>query len=149
MEGAVIPEFNKVGTLPQGFHVGTWDEIVEAFGGNRVREDLLRGLRRMLERLGSAGCSLVYIDGSFVTNIELPGDFDIAYDLDSVDFDKLDPIFFDHKPPRAAQKALFGGEALPNVTAADGSVFVEFFLQDKLHPGSLKGIVTIDPRTLL
>lgn len=51
------------------------------------------------------------------------------------------PDLSDH---RAAQKARFGGEFLPNVIeAGGGKQFAEFFQSDR--DGAAKGIVVIDP----
>ena len=36
---------------------------------------------------------MVYVDGSFVTEKETPGDFDACWEMDGIDPIKLDPIF--------------------------------------------------------
>ena len=42
--------------------------------------------------LRAAGCKRAYIDGSFITTKEHPGDFDACWDLDGVDFDVIDEV---------------------------------------------------------
>lgn len=63
-----IPPFTDSGNLPEGIHDATWDEIVERFGTNERRRELLEGLRQALDSLQAAGCRRAYIDGSFVTD---------------------------------------------------------------------------------
>ena len=83
------------GNLPPGIHRATWDEIVERYATNERREQLVNGLRAAIESLRTAGCSRVYLDGSFVTDKELPGDFDACWEADGVDADLLDPVLLD------------------------------------------------------
>ncbi len=66
----------NTGNLPPGVHSATWDEIVSRFGWNAERKRLLDGLRRAFESLHAAGCRRAYLDGSFVTEKDVPGDFD-------------------------------------------------------------------------
>ena len=45
-----------------------------------------------LEVLHRAGCSKVYIDGSFVTVKLEPGDYDACWDIDGVNVEALDSV---------------------------------------------------------
>jgi hypothetical protein len=141
-----LPAFESAtGRLPPGEHPADWEEVVDRFGWNRRRRELLDGLAEALDLLGEAGCSRVWINGSFVTTKEEPGDFDAVWDPTGVDLDLLDEVFFDFADGRRAQKERFGGELLPNVVeSASGLVFAEFF-QGERDTGR-KGIVVIDPR---
>ncbi len=87
-----------------------------------------------MEQLQTAGCSTIYVDGSFVTNKLIPGDFDACWSGNGVGMNKLISIApsllkFDNK--RAAQKAEYGGELFPAELEADGdrTHFLEFFLK--------------------
>lgn len=102
-----------------------------------------------MESLRDAGCRRAYIDGSFVTAKERPGDFDGCWEAAGVDPDLLDPVLLTFSNARAEQKARFGGELFPAEASADphGTRFLEFFQQDKFT-GELKGIVSIDLREL-
>ena len=91
----MIPSFDERGNLPPGIHPATWDEIVERYATNERREQLLDGLRTAIESLHAAGCSRVYLDGSFITDKELPGDFDAYWEGGSVDPGLLDPVLLD------------------------------------------------------
>ena len=48
------------------------------------------GVTLALRDLRAAGCKRAYIDGSFITTNEHPGDFYVCWDLDGVDFDVID-----------------------------------------------------------
>lgn len=145
----MIPEFEQDGSLPPGIHQATWDEIVERFGYTEHRRALLEGLKRALDALRNAGCSVVYIDGSFVTAKHTPNDFDACWDPRGVDPQMLDPVLLDFSNGRAAQKALLGGELFPSSSIERGSNsrFVDFFQTNK-QTGEAKGIVAIELRIL-
>jgi hypothetical protein len=144
----MIPDFDDSGNLPPGVHGATWDEIVQRFGWTTRRRELLDGFRAALEPLREAGCRRVFVNGSFVTDKEEPGDIDVAWDPMDVDVDRLlevEPVFGDFSDGRAAQEVKFGCEFFPSSFAADlvGNTFLEFFQIDK-ETESQKGIVALD-----
>jgi hypothetical protein len=107
-----LPPFDSSsGNLPPGIHEATWDELTAAFGSTPQRRQLLDGLLRALRSLRRAGCRLAYVNGSFVTAKQTPGDFDGCWDAQGVDPDALDPVLLDFTNRRAAQKAKFGGSS--------------------------------------
>jgi hypothetical protein len=140
----VLPPFDPdTGRLPAGEHVASWDEVVERFGWNERRRRLLDGLADALALLAAAGCRQVWLNGSFVTAKDEPGDFDACWALPGVDLDVLDPVLLDLTNGRRAQKQRFGGEFFPNVVETEsGLVFAEFFQNER--DTSRKGIVVID-----
>ncbi len=140
----MLPTFNSSGDLPPGVHSASWQEVEERFGYNERRKQLLRGLKMALENLKQAGCRRVYLNGSFVTAKNQPGDFDACWEPDGLDFDKLDPVLLDFSNKRSAQKAKYGGELFPATADAigDGTPFIEFF--QSARGGGHKGIVAID-----
>ncbi|MBM3783186.1 MAG: hypothetical protein FJW30_02440 [Acidobacteria bacterium] len=140
----MIPEWSSNGDLPPGIHFATWAQIEERFSFNSRRARLLAGFREACEVLRKAGCRLVYLDGSFVTTKGHPGDFDACWDIQHVDEDALDTVFWDFSQGRAAQKRRFLGEFFPAQLpeGATGRAFVEFFQVNKLT-GEPKGIVAI------
>lgn len=138
----MLPAFRD-GVLPPGIHQASWAEVEEALGWNEWRRELLVGLRAVLHELAPAGCPRVWLDGSFVTDKEFPGDFDLVWDPDGVDLDALDPVVLDLDPPRDAQKEKYGGDILPNVVeAGSGMPFLDFFQQDAMT-GRHRGIVEL------
>jgi hypothetical protein len=144
-----IPDVDSSGNLPPGIHPATWEEIVDRFASTAHRQGLLGGLRRALESLRDAGCSRVYLDGSFVTSKEDPEDFDGCWEAEGVDPAILDSTLLDFTNRRTAQKAKFGGELFVAEASADrfGHRFLEFFQRDK-GTGDPKGILAIDLRNL-
>jgi hypothetical protein len=139
----VIPAYDSNGNLPPGVHEAQWTEIVERFGVTPHRLKLLHGLLEALRSLRDAGCLRAYLDGSFVTDKTVPGDFDGCWEVAGVDASRLDPVLLDFENGRAAQKARFGGEFFLAETDADelGTSFVEFFQKDR--SGVPKGIIAI------
>jgi hypothetical protein len=139
----VLPAFDPdSGRLPTGEHVASWDEVVERFGWTERRRRLPDGLAEAIELLAEAGCRTIWLNGSFVTAKDEPGDFDACWDTDGVDLDALDAVLLDLSNHRAAQKARFGGELFPNVVETQsGLSFAEFFQNER--DTSRKGIVVI------
>jgi hypothetical protein len=141
-----LPDFDADGSLPPGVHDADWDEIARVFGTTEHRQHLLEGLERVLRHLSEVGCERAYIDGSFVTAKVRPNDYDLVWDMDHVDYNRLDPVLFDLRYPRAAQQAKYYGDIFPNVPEGDSHMlFVDFFQRDK-NTGEPKGIITIDLR---
>ena len=129
--------------MPPGIHAATWREIVEFFGWNQRRRELLAGLKLALSDLASAGCRRAWVDGSFVTEKSAPGDFDLCWDPAGVRISQLHPALLDVSPPRALQKARYQGDVLPNVFEKNsGQPFLDFFQQDSLT-GAARGIVVV------
>jgi hypothetical protein len=144
-----IPSFDTNGNLPAGIHLATWQEIEETLAFNPRRQELLSGLKRACESLTQVGCLRIFIGGSFATNKEFPGDFDVCWADETVDLEKLaeiDPVLLDFKNQRAAQKAKYGGELFLASDIADLDSFedyLSFFQKDKVS-GNTKGIIAID-----
>jgi hypothetical protein len=69
---SVIAALNEDGFLPPGIHWTDWPELVRRFGSTTHRKKLIQGLVESSQKLASAGCPAIYIDGSFVTSKEHP-----------------------------------------------------------------------------
>lgn len=143
----MLPVFNPEGNLPPGIHICTWEEFVARFGSTQHRLSLINGLKIAMMQLREAGCSTIYIDGSFVTRKLIPGDFDACWNTSGVDVNKLmaiAPTLFKFDAKRASQKAEYGGELFPAEWPADtaGNRFLKFFQMDR--NGNPKGIVAIN-----
>jgi hypothetical protein len=143
----MIPDCVDIGgpwkVLPPGLHDATLDEVEQRFATNGTRARLMEGLRLGCEALRVAGCSVVYVDGSFVTEKPFPGDFDACWYPIGVDPTKLDPVLLDFDNGRSNQKAKFGGEFfLSSGLAAPLTSFVQYFRRDK-HTLREKGLIRI------
>lgn len=143
----MIPESIDIGAawkvLPPGIHDATFEDIRLRFATNEKRRRLYEGLLQGCEALKDAGCTVVYLDGSYVTDKPLPKDFDVCWDPTGVDPFKLDPILLDFDNLRRNQKLKYGGEFFPSSAKADGThIFVDFFRTDR-DTGKEKGVVRI------
>ena len=143
----MIPELVDIGAswkvLPFGIHEATLAEVEEHFATNEKRKQLFRGLAKACKSLSAAGCSTIYLDGSYVTDKEFPSDYDVCWNPLHVDEKKLDPVFLDFSNKRKKQKSKFGGEFFLSSAKADGvHLFIQYFQKDK-ETGFGKGIICI------
>ncbi len=136
----MVPSFeHDTGKLPPGEYEATWDEFSAHFGATPQRRHLLLGLRAALDALAAAGCRRVWIDGSFITAKENPGDFDACWDADGVEHDVLDPVLVDLGTKRAAQHAKYGGALWPaDFVVESGNMILADFQRDYKHHDRLK-----------
>jgi hypothetical protein len=144
----MLPPFGPTGLLPAGVHPAAWALVVDRFGTSIRRREQLAKLETALRLLRDAGCARVFVGGSFVTAKSEPNDIDVAWDVEGVDADVLDPVFLDFEDERAAQKSRFGAEFFPGqlVEGATGRSFLEFF--QRTRDDQPVGIVEIGLGTL-
>lgn len=140
----MIGEFDERGCLKSGIHRGEWTEFQKRFGTNIRRRIMLAGLKRAIASLRHAGCTLIYVDGSFVTEKEHPNDYDVVWYENGVNVDELDAVFLKLDDERRAQKIKYYGEffSSKNIVAGTNMGFLNFFQKDRNSKG--KGIVAID-----
>ncbi|MEA5582084.1 hypothetical protein VB620_12105 [Nodularia harveyana UHCC-0300] len=143
----MIPKFGQNGNLPAGIHLSTWEEIKDVLAFNERRQQLLEGMTRVSEILKQAGCSRIYIGGSFVSRKTYPKDFDMCWDEEQVDFELLSNLDINlldaGRKKRWKQKEIYGGEIFPaSAYANDYDTFLESFQKDKNLNN--RGIVAID-----
>ncbi len=80
-----IPPFRDDLWLPEGHHISTWEEIADIFSGepgskrNEVFKNLIRW-RDMVRNKGVTG--LLTLNGSFISAVPNPGDFDAFFVID-------------------------------------------------------------------
>lgn len=129
--------------LPPGIHDATLMEVAAHFATTPHRKWLFGGFVRVCDVLTRAGCGLIYLDGSFVTDKPHPDDYDGCWDHNGVNPTLLDPVLLDFDNKRAAQKAKYHGEmfiaGMPNGSTGP---FVDFFQVEKFS-GQAKGILRI------
>lgn len=66
--------------LPPGDHVATIDEVSHVFGSSTFRRrQLMDGLRQVVAKLREFGVETIWVDGSFISSKERPGDVDVIY----------------------------------------------------------------------
>ena len=81
--------------LPPGVHAASMQAIKQRFDYNPLRVRQYDGLLQANANLVAAGCSSLYLDGSFVTEKPELGDFDACWDPVGGDRRHLDPVFRD------------------------------------------------------
>lgn len=140
----------ETGYLPKGIHEMNWQAVVDLCGFNPHRRNQLAGLRRAILALKQAGCRTVYLDGSFATSKEKPGDYDAAYEMSGIDEQallKIAPKLFEFSNGRAEMKAEYEGELFASDwDAAAGVPFLDFFQHDR--DGNPKGLIKIATRSV-
>ncbi len=130
--------------LPPGIHKATFEEIRERFAVTTYRMRLFEGFCLACQSLVAAGCQRIYLDGSFTTSKNHPGDFDACWDPEGVDFSKVDSTLRDFSNRRAAQKQKFGGEFfIIDFNSLTGLTMLDFFQSDK-ETGERKGILLLE-----
>lgn len=143
----MLPDFTADGLLPKGIHWSNWGEVTARYGGNPHRQRLLSGAARAIDVFRKAGCTKVFLDGSFVSDKEFPSDYDACWETNGVVLHKIDPILLDFSNVRAAQKAKYFGEFFPADFIAEAQTpfrtFLNFFQIDK-QTGDPKGIVGLN-----
>ena len=141
----MIPELVDIkgdwNVLPRGVHKATLEEIGHRFATNEKRRMLFEGFCKAVYVLHKAGCKVIFLDGSFVTDKPEPGDFDACWDPTGVDESKLDPVLLDFSSQRKRQKERFRGEFFPS---SGSGAMLQFFQKDK-YTGLKKGIIQVQP----
>jgi hypothetical protein len=142
----MIPNFTSSGKLPPGIHKATWVEFQERYGYNPKRVWLLEGLKKLLVELSKVGCKSVYVDGSFVTDKEEPGDYDLCWKMDGVFVEDLDPVLLNYT---SEGKVLIEKKYRGDIRGAEfsvketGATYLVFFQHDR--NGIAKGVVELEP----
>lgn len=148
----MIPELVELtdapwNVLPEGIHSATLEETRDRFAINDLRKTLFGGFLEAVVKLADAGCAIVFLNGSYVTENPYPNDYDVCWDPDGVNLTRLDPIFWESRL-RSQQKIRFLGEFFASTTIVNetGQTFVDFFQNEKTT-GKKKGIVKINLET--
>jgi hypothetical protein len=136
----MIPSFDQRGNLPPGIHTATLKEVERKFASTEHRKHLFWGLERLLENLKAAGCSTFYLDGSFITKKEEPGDYDCIWYPTGVTA-ALDKDLLKSLEDR---KAKYFGDIFVYIPEHGGFPHLEYFQKDQ--DDNPKGIIKIDLR---
>lgn len=133
----------KNGNLPPGMHRASLDEVRRRFAITPHRLELFEGLKRLAIHLKDAGCQTLYLDGSFVTNKEQPGDYDAIWDpvgvTNKIDLDLLSRNKIEER------KKKYLGDVFVHIPELNGFPHLEHFQKDR-DDDSAKGIIKVDLR---
>lgn len=140
-----IPDFDGNGNLPPGQYVVELGDIEKKLTWSQRRKDLFEGLRKVVINLAMAGVKRIYVDGSFTTTKEDPGDIDGCWEPNGqMDCTKLDPVFLDLNPPRMRMKQKYGVDFLiAGAQAHPGGPLVQDFFQMS-RDADRKGILVLE-----
>lgn len=142
--GVVLPEFNRDGNLLSGIHQATMAEVKARFARNKRRMQLFEALEEVISILKECNCPEVYLDGSFITQKEEPGDYDLCYEPTGI---KATDRFFMFLSEHKQNKGKYLGDIFPHMPEPPYHVnLIEFWQTDTRNNDSLKGIVKIDLR---
>lgn len=139
----MIPPFNEHGLLPPGIHQARWGDVLDVLGKGAGRRVLLRHFMKAARAFRDAGAPSLYLAGSFVSALAVPGDIDVLWDPRTFDATRLPRVLSDASPVnRTRQKRLFGAEFIPLSVPRDGLPYLDFFQTDKATDRP-KGIVQL------
>lgn len=137
----MIPPFDQNGNLPPGVYPATLAEIETRFAVTQHRKRLFSGLKAAAENLKTANCQTLYLNGSFITSKEEPGDYDACWEPLGVD-QKVDPVLL---TDRATRKAKYLGDIYPRIPElTEGLDHFKSWQVDR--DDNIKGIIIIDLR---
>jgi hypothetical protein len=140
----MIPPFDENGYLPPGIHSANLKEIEKRFAYTPVRKRLFAGFVRLAKALKTAGCTTLYLNGSYITEKADPRDYDAVWEPDEVG-NKIDKVLRDGTIVEIKRKYL--GDIfcrMPIILARD---HLEYFRTDR--DGRVKGIIKMDLRQLI
>ncbi|MBG0800528.1 hypothetical protein IYW40_03330 [Methylocystis sp. H4A] len=123
-------------------HKATWEEFTERYGVTTHRKRLIGLMQKLIVHLKEVQCQNLYVDGSFVTNKEVPNDYDACWDVTGVKIELIDPVLLDFKPEGKKKMAIkYGGDLRPDKFSPSGAnvVYLVFFQTDR--DGDPKGII--------
>ena len=141
----MIPDFNSEGYLPPGIHDCTLHELEERFTFNLKRKILFEGLIRLIHKLGSIHCKVVYIDGSFVSSKQLPSDVDVCFECAEEHWEFAILMIGDFWKDQEKFQKEFGCNIFPSNLFTDGGgklYYLDFFQRIK-NTDIPKGILKI------
>ena len=146
----MIPELIDLGAgcifpvLPPGIHKTNLEEVEECFAYSPHRRRLFEGFCLGFQNLVAAGCSAIYLNGSYTTGKIHPGDFDACWEVKGVDPRKIDKTLLNFSNKRAAQKSKYGGEYfIADSDAVNGVSYLDYFQRDR-ETGRKKGILLLE-----
>ena len=125
-----IPDLTEHGLLPVGVHDATLDEVVARFGsGTPRRAELGANLRRFAALLEDIGLFTdLFVDGSFTTDAEPPGDVDVVMQLPGAKMTELAQHPRSTELERRAVKLRFEVDALLEASESGATFMVGLFM---------------------
>lgn len=137
----------SVQVLPPGLHYVSLREFRDAFVFNPHRARLFEGFKRACHDLRVAGCTRVYVGGSFVSSEETPGDYDLCWDPVGVASDRLDPIFYEEGRDAERHDRYYGDLLIGGCDPGPMGQWFRFLSKDEFT-GDERGMIGIKLKLL-
>ncbi|EQB00228.1 hypothetical protein L288_18495 [Sphingobium quisquiliarum P25] len=132
--------------LPVGLHFVSLREFRDAFAFNAHRAWLFEGLKVACHDLRVAGCSRIFVGGSFVTSKQDPSDYDACWDPVGVSAD-LEPILYDENLLLERRERYRGDLLIGGCDSGPSGEFFRFLSKDKMT-GEERGMIGIKLKLL-
>ena len=130
--------------LPKGLHYVTFREFRDGFATNAHRQWLFEGFRLACRDLRAAGCSKIFVGGSYVTSKEFPGDYDACWDPVGVS-GTLDPLIYDENFRIERREKYRGDLLIGDCDAGPSGANFRFLSKDRVS-GEERGMIGIKLR---
>lgn len=138
----MIPAFNESGYLPPGVYLATMEEIRQRLAYNTTRETLFHQLSLVIAILREANCPEVYLNGSFISSKDEPGDYDMCWEPTGVNpTEQLRQLL---QNPQEVKKR-FLGDIRPRISHPPYHIDLVNYWQTDAG-GDPKGIIAINLR---
>lgn len=109
------------------------------------RKKLYEGLLGLLDELAKIHCKTIYLDGSFVTNKQLPSDIDICFDCEEEHWEFAILMMGDFIRDQELFKSKYHCNVFPsNLYSIDGQKYFRDFFQHDKYSNLPKGILKIN-----
>jgi hypothetical protein len=150
----MIPQFNGHGLLPGGLHECNLDAVSAVFCSTPHRAGLFANLKACLAHMRGQGLNgIVVIDGSFVTDKEVPGDIELTLDTRQLPAeDQLRALQY-FQAMHSKVKADWNVDWYPTIASLPGippaNNFIDFFQYAGVKTAAIKGIPAHTPKGIL
>lgn len=144
-----IPDFNEDGFLPLGVYDCSLDEVEKRFARFQTTDKRLQLFDKLLNYIKEVRAikrvSSMIIDGSFITDIDIPNDIDLVLILapDHNFSEELKPIEYNVLSRKRVNKRYEFDIFLAQENTLAYEKYVTFFQQVKHKPSKNKGILRI------
>lgn len=132
--------------LPVGLHFVSLREFRDVFAFNPHRAWLFEGFKEACHDLRKAGCTRIFVGGSYVTSEPHPGDYDACWDPVGVSPD-LDPLLYDDALRGQRRDRYRGDLLISGCDLGPSGQWFHFLSKDKVT-GEERGMIGIKLKLL-
>lgn len=118
--------------LPVGLHFVSLREFRDFFAFNPHRAWLFEQFKEACHALRVAGCSRIFVGGSYVTSEPHPSDYDACWDPSGVSAAFLDPIFYEEGRDAERHDRYHGDLLISGCEPGPTGVWFRYLSKDKI-----------------